>query len=1191
MARASRGTTEHKAGPAKSAASRGSDKVALKDAPAKGRRQAAPEPVEEEPSRFLDDRLHRDVTGVAIALVAVVLFILAVTSPSAVVSSALSSWLHQGLGLGAYVLPVVLLAISVCLLFMPEGGQSTFSVTIGLSVLLLAFLVIMAVLTPGAEADPNLVFDPEALVSRGGYVGAGLAWCLLKLMGVAISVVLMVGFALIGLIFAGWSVSGTIARAKEKSLAAAARRAEIRAAREEQYSLGLDSQSFTPRVHRSGVSRSFGSRGSLGDGAGQSGAEQPVSDQGYADRRAAAAAPTVSLGSSSAPGPRRDAYASDVETSRPAGSYVSSSSSDEGGRGGNPSMGSGYEGLSDQGGQGEASGLFGRFKTSGEPIKHESRRARRAKADSFAVPPEAPLPQEPAFLGGSNASGAETATGMAGVAAGVAATGMAGVAAGVAAAGAAGAAGVAADAAGVAAAGAATSGAAEAAAVSVTGPRRTSNYQVPRDMSRPVRASQPLSARFSSEPASHAGGPRPSRVDTYWPSDYAYSPDADVPQQRESFVSPQVNAVENGFAQIVEESYSPSEAQPSASRATLALSADPVVAETRKSRMRASAAKTVVLPWEDDPQAESHPQAESQFQTESQSQTEPQAEQGFAQMRQTDLRSQQAQSPAEQEAPQLASTAYPMTRCLGAQEADRTLRPAVALQSQTKTQVVSSVVDFGDGEEKGGFILPSMSLIKRTERATQADEEVLRETAEDLQGTMEDFGIMATVVGWVAGPTVTLFKVELPSGVRVSRLMALRDDIALALAAPGVRIFAPIPGTTYVGIEVPNKERQMVFLGDVLKDIKGAPLFMAIGKDVEGNSIVADLAKMPHLLIGGTTGSGKSVAINSMIMTILMRTTPDECRFIMIDPKRVEFTPYNGIPHLYVPVVTECKEAAAALAWGVAEMERRLKVLSKNGVRNISEYNAKVDKGQCEGDGPEGKKMPYIVIVIDELADLMMNVGKEVELSISRIAQLARAAGIHLIVATQRPSANIVTGLIKANITNRIALSVASSIDSRVILDTPGAENLIGHGDMLFAKPEYSKPVRLQGCCVSNEEIFAVVEHLKAQGEPEYHTEILNMNVMTIGSTNPDGSGGSCSADDPLIWEAADIVVSSGLGSTSNIQRRLSVGYARAGRIMDMLEEKGVVGPPNGSKPRDVLVDAVELEALKAFESQDGFDY
>lgn len=490
-----------------------------------------------------------------------------------------------------------------------------------------------------------------------------------------------------------------------------------------------------------------------------------------------------------------------------------------------------------------------------------------------------------------------------------------------------------------------------------------------------------------------------------------------------------------------------------------------------------------------------------------------------------------------------------------------------------------------------GFELPDMSLLNSSNGAAsnRESEASLRSTGMLLQETLADFGVNAEVVGWAPGPTVTLFKIDLPSGVRVNRVTNLTDDIALALAAPGVRIFSPVPGTNYVGIEVPNKQRETVLLGDVLKDApKKGPLQIAIGKDVEGENIVSDLAKMPHLLIGGTTGSGKSVAINGMIMSILMRATPAEVRMIMIDPKRVEFTPYNGIPHLYVPVVTEPREAASALSWAVAEMERRLKVFSGVGARNIGQYNAKVQKGLEINDAP-ASEMPYIVIIIDELADLMMNVGKEVEFSISRLAQLARAAGIHLIVATQRPSTNVVTGLIKANITNRIAFNVASGIDSRVILDTPGAENLIGLGDMLLSKPELAKPQRIQGCFVSEDEISAVVEKLKSQGEPEYHNDILKTNLITLGDSMPDGSGGTSSGpDDPLVWEAAELVVSSGMGSTSSIQRRLSVGYSRAGRLMDLLEEKGIVGPPNGSKPREVLIDdPLELETLKAFEQND----
>ncbi|MDO4501881.1 MAG: DNA translocase FtsK 4TM domain-containing protein [Coriobacteriia bacterium] len=531
-----------------------------------------------------------------------------------------------------------------------------------------------------------------------------------------------------------------------------------------------------------------------------------------------------------------------------------------------------------------------------------------------------------------------------------------------------------------------------------------------------------------------------------------------------------------------------------------------------------------------------------------------------------------------------AGAATQMTRKLGGNGAATQTMPAVDRKRKPSTPMATPRPD-------NDFELPPMNLLATRKTVDggggEISQEELQETAETLQTTLEDFGIMAQVAGWVAGPTVTLFKVSLPAGVRVSRITALNDDIALALAAPGVRIFAPIPGTNYVGIEIPNKSRRTVFLGDVLQKAKGGPLEVAIGEDVEGNLIVSDLAKMPHLLIAGTTGSGKSVSINAMIMSILMRATPSQVRFIMVDPKRVEFTPYNGIPHLYVPVVTEPKDASSALAWGVAEMEKRLKDFSKIGVRNIGQYNAKVQSMEAEEGEESPGELPYIVIIIDELADLMMNVGKEVEFSISRIAQLARAAGIHLIVATQRPSANVVTGLIKSNITNRISFNVASSIDSRVILDTPGAENLIGNGDLLLSKPEFAKPQRIQGCYVSEDEIFDVVSRLKEQGEPEYHTEILKTNLVTLGDSDPNGGGGSCEDDDPLIWEAAEIVVSSNLGSTSNLQRRLKVGYARAGRIMDMLEDKGIVGPANGSKPRDVLVDAMELETLKAFEQND----
>ena len=481
-----------------------------------------------------------------------------------------------------------------------------------------------------------------------------------------------------------------------------------------------------------------------------------------------------------------------------------------------------------------------------------------------------------------------------------------------------------------------------------------------------------------------------------------------------------------------------------------------------------------------------------------------------------------------------------------------------------------------EGEEEDGLKLPPLEILHANPQSASSasSDKELEQTAESLQSTLLEFGRSARVVGWIAGPTVTTFKLQPGEGERVSKISSLEDDIALSLAAQSVRIFAPLPGTSLGGIEIPNRKRQNVNLGDVLPYVKGGPLELAIGRDAEGTPVVADLAKMPHLLIAGTTGSGKSVMINSIITTLLMRALPEDVRLIMVDPKRVELAGYNGLPHLYV-----------------SEMERRLKVFERLNVRKISTYNEKQAAGEFEHYDNPPQKMPYLVIIIDELSDLMMVAGKDVEASIVRIAQLGRAAGIHLIVATQRPSSNVVTGLIKANITNRIAFNVATGIDSRVIIDQMGAEKLTGLGDMLFSKVDWGKPRRIQGCFVSDDEINEIVEFVKSQSEPDYHEEILS--AVAPASMSMAGGGGIVRTgvaepqdDDPLIWEAAHIVVESQLGSTSGLQRRLKVGYARAGRIMDMLEEKGVVGPPDGSKPREVLLDEEGLAALESVDAE-----
>ena len=524
--------------------------------------------------------------------------------------------------------------------------------------------------------------------------------------------------------------------------------------------------------------------------------------------------------------------------------------------------------------------------------------------------------------------------------------------------------------------------------------------------------------------------------------------------------------------------------------------------------------------------------------------------------------------------------------------ADASISTAAAAPAANDGGMDNASAD-NEGEEEDGLKLPPLEILHANPQSASAasSDKELEQTAESLQSTLLEFGRSARVVGWIAGPTVTTFKLQPGEGERVSKISSLEDDIALSLAAQSVRIFAPIPGTSLVGIEIPNRKRQNVNLGDVLPYVKGGPLELAIGRDAEGTPVVADLAKMPHLLIAGTTGSGKSVMINSIITTLLMRALPEDVRLIMVDPKRVELAGYNGLPHLYVPVVTEPKQAASALQWAVSEMERRLKVFERLNVRKISTYNEKQAAGEFEHYDNPPQKMPYLVIIIDELSDLMMVAGKDVEASIVRIAQLGRAAGIHLIVATQRPSSNVVTGLIKANITNRIAFNVATGIDSRVIIDQMGAEKLTGLGDMLFSKVDWGKPRRIQGCFVSDDEINEIVEFVKSQSEPDYHEEILS--AVAPASMSMAGGGGIVRTgvaepqdDDPLIWEAAHIVVESQLGSTSGLQRRLKVGYARAGRIMDMLEEKGVVGPPDGSKPREVLLDEEGLAALESVDAE-----
>ncbi len=479
---------------------------------------------------------------------------------------------------------------------------------------------------------------------------------------------------------------------------------------------------------------------------------------------------------------------------------------------------------------------------------------------------------------------------------------------------------------------------------------------------------------------------------------------------------------------------------------------------------------------------------------------------------------------------------------------------------QTKT-IKSPQLDAMTVQDRKDWKLPQFDLLD--DNQTAVDSGNIEVNVAVIKKTLADFGIEVEMGEVNVGPTVTQYTLRPAVGVKLSQIAALQNDLALALAAHSIRMELPIPGKALVGIEVPNKSTAIVRLREVMQtaefvDYK-SKLALALGRDVAGHPIIVDLARMPHMLIAGATGTGKSVAINSLFIGLLYRNTPQDVKFIVIDPKRVEMTPYNGIPHLLTPVVTENEKAVNALKWAVAEMDRRYKLLSEVGKRNIVEYNE-----------ASGLSMPYIVILVDELADLMSVAQAEVEAAIVRLAQMARAVGIHLVLATQRPSVDIITGLIKANITSRIAFAVASQIDSRTILDSSGAEKLLGNGDMLYTSAEFNKPKRVQGAYIGEKEVKKVVDFFKQQtGAVIYNEEILEKPKRALGIPGLEGDSGD-GDDDPLLQEAMEEVKRAGKASASLLQRRLRVGYARAARLLDILEAKGVIGPGEGAKPREV---------------------
>ena len=510
--------------------------------------------------------------------------------------------------------------------------------------------------------------------------------------------------------------------------------------------------------------------------------------------------------------------------------------------------------------------------------------------------------------------------------------------------------------------------------------------------------------------------------------------------------------------------------------------------------------------------------------------------------------------------------------------------PELATALSDVPDVAGDDVDAAPRAPRGAWKLPPARLLDRMGKQ-DVDRRLVEETGRRLEAALAEHDVQTRLVGMVVGPTVTRFELELGPGVKVARVTSLHKDIAYAMASPDVRILAPIPGKQAIGVEVPNIKREVVALGDLMAapETRAAttPLAVPMGRDIGGRTHVSDLAKMPHILIAGATGAGKSSCINSIITSVLMRTTPDEVRMILVDPKMVELGQYDRLPHLLTQVVVDPKKAANALAWATREMDRRYEVLHKVGVRDIGGYNAAVDAGHLDPDVNDQpyERLPYILVVVDELNDLMMVAARDVEDSICRIAQKARAVGIHLVIATQRPSVNVITGVIKANVPARLAFAVSSLADSRVILDQPGAERLLGQGDMLLVDANSSIPHRLQGAWVTEEEVRQVVGHWRRQSPEVQYVEGVEGDA---GAGSGGGGGGGGDDDDDLLVAAMDLVVRSQLGSTSMLQRKLRVGFARAGRIMDLLEQRGVVGPSEGSKARAVLMTETELDEIQS---------
>ena len=1018
----------------------------------------------------LDDGVRHDIAGVIIGVIGVALLIAVLTPTSGVLTQAVSDGLHAVLGLGAFLLPAALLLWALTF-FVHIPSIEPGRVAIGLGLVSLAVMGLVGLCTPNADTDPSLLFNAFVLADRGGYVGNGLAWLLLTLVGKIVGLVVLAGVVIAGLIVIGFNATGAL----QSFMARQQQHRAIARARSEERAAAAARQQHMAWVQRNGASMPADyAPTALFD------PERPLTRDGR------------EMGA-----PECDPYGRPV-------SY------------GAPMEPNAY-------GYGAPTSVL---PYAPQPVgAPQTTSVIRTRADEQAPAPVAPAHY---FGCGNMPLGMEEEP------------------------------------------------VAEPQPIEEPAAPAPVTTRVERRVSQPTTFITPEMIDAREEEAAYDGGTHFAPMGQPTPEPEP----ARTPSRRLRQASQWWDPADDWNR----EDFDPRE----------------------RSRHAQSAFVPGVLPgapveaWDDEP-------IEEEALT-------PIASTVGADPAQTLVAA--ATTPVPETGDEVVDRVSALTSAaLAANAADPTVapkrRPGDAGGSPSKQAVapVKTKVALpwedpqadvaGEAVSLGShtFVLPNPAIFRRNASGLENTPEQHREAAETaslLQAALNEFGVKAEVVDWVVGPSCTTYQVKPGEGVRVNRFTALEEDIARVLARPSVRVYAPVPGTSYVGIEVSSNSRSPIMFGDVLSCLDGGPLDFVLGLDTSGKPIHADLAKLPHLLVAGTTGSGKSVCMNTIIMSMLVRNTPDDVRIIMVDPKQVEFANYNGVPHLVMPVVTDMRQAAAALQWGVTEMDRRYRIFSNLGVRDLKSYNAQVDSGAFENTEFPLQHLPSVVFFIDELADLMMVAKKDVEASIVRIAQLGRACGIHLVIATQTPRADIVTGLIRANVANRIALRVSKAMDSKIIIDQTGAEKLLPHGDMLFLEAGFGdKPRRIQGCYLSDDEISRVVEHLKQQDASAYNSAmaplpgtqlVADLSDDTIGAPPHAGaaSGGGGSDDDPLAWEAAQLVVENQLGSTSMIQRRLKLGYARAGRVMDMLEEMGVVGPARGSKPRDVLIrDLDELASLR----------